>query len=248
MSTTYSIDATTLHNTDEFQFQILHPSCSSDLEESLLVLRQSFFPLETVHRAVKASENPLAIDELEQLCRKTAQDSVSVIAREKSTGKICATAFCKIQIKPSPGNPGSFDEIAASFKQPESLAIMDYMIQVDGKVDLFGQYSTDTLYELMFLGTMPEYCGRHLGKDLTRACLQVASQTSAGAVTILCTSPWTERIAAGLGFDLLYRGKTREVSIEFKDKEGRSYADLFEEDPEYTLRAYPLPCTNDTKL
>uniref|UniRef100_A0A8D8UMB2 Uncharacterized protein n=1 Tax=Cacopsylla melanoneura TaxID=428564 RepID=A0A8D8UMB2_9HEMI len=158
MSPSYSIDTSTLHNSGEFQFEILDPTSSTDLEESILVLRESFFPLETVHRGIKASDNPLAIDELEQFCHITVRDGVSVIAREKSTRKICATAFCKIQTKPSPGKPGAFDEIATSFKQPESVLILDFMTQVDGMVDLFGKYSTNTLYELMFLGTLPDYC------------------------------------------------------------------------------------------
>jgi hypothetical protein len=34
------------------------------------------------------------------------------------------------QEKPKPGEQGAFDEIAASFKQPESLGVMDFMIQV----------------------------------------------------------------------------------------------------------------------
>uniref|UniRef100_A0A8D8ZKK7 Uncharacterized protein n=1 Tax=Cacopsylla melanoneura TaxID=428564 RepID=A0A8D8ZKK7_9HEMI len=99
----------------------------------------------------------------------------------------------------------------------------------------------------MFLGTLPDYCGKHLATDVSKVCLQVASQTSAAAVTILCTSPWTERISKGLGFDLLARGKIRDVPVEFKDSEGKPYAELFEDDAEYTLRAFPLTSPN-TKL
>ncbi|KAI5693621.1 hypothetical protein M8J75_002512 [Diaphorina citri] len=233
MSTPYTIDATHLDNGKDFEFSLM---TAEYLEESLAVLRESFFPHEAVHKVLGMSKNPLAVEEEEKLCRKTFEDGVSVIAREKASGKIVTVAFCKMQEKPKPGEQGAFDEIAASFKQPESLGVMDFMIQVDGKVDMFGKYSTTTLYELMFLGTLPEYCGRHLALDVSRVCLQVAGQTSASAVTILCTSPWTESISKGLGFELLHKGSWQD----FQTSDGLKYSDVLGNETFYTLRAFPL--------
>lgn len=61
-------------------------------------MNKSFFIDENVAKAVELYKNPAAIKELEELSMNAANDGVSVIAVEKSTGKVVGVSFNKLQV------------------------------------------------------------------------------------------------------------------------------------------------------
>lgn len=91
----YKIDTSVLTNRAAFDFAIVS---EQDVDEVLAVLRESFFDLELLHHMLRAIDNPASIQELERLVRKTLEDGVSVVAKDKASGKIVSVAACKIQV------------------------------------------------------------------------------------------------------------------------------------------------------
>lgn len=69
------------------------------LQGALNVLRNGFFPYESVCTAVELTKNPGAVTELEELATGAAKDGVSIAAVEKSTHKVVGIAFNKLQVQ-----------------------------------------------------------------------------------------------------------------------------------------------------
>lgn len=57
---------------------------------------------------------------------------------------------------------------------------MDFMIGVDSETDVFELYNIDTLLELMFLATLPEWGRRGVGTELIRYTIHLARELSQG--------------------------------------------------------------------
>ncbi|KAG5893063.1 hypothetical protein JTB14_014843 [Gonioctena quinquepunctata] len=72
------------------------------LDESLEVLKQSFYCFEEVSIAIGLPGNEAAISELDELLLRTAFDGVSVIAIERNSNKVCGVAFNKIHVLDNP--------------------------------------------------------------------------------------------------------------------------------------------------
>lgn len=116
---------------------------------------------------------------------------------------------------------------------------MDFMIDVDSETDVFDIYKIDTLLELMFLATLPEWCGRGVAKELARYTIQLARELSVGegiaeihpqlrdmrpkAVTAIFTSMFSQKVGRSQNFKVIntvpytrftYKGKTFDQSID----------------------------------
>lgn len=110
---------------------------------------------------------------------------------------------------------------------------MKYMIDVDKEVDLYKDFNTDCLLEIMFLGTLPEFKGRSIGRILCEYSIQLANELRFGKnvgilsekcqnmrptiVSAIFTSPISQKIGKKLDFqsmatvyytDYSYNGKT----------------------------------------
>lgn len=68
------------------------------MEEGLNVMRDVFFLEENICKALELEKQPEAIKELEELCKNTANDGLSLIAVDKKTGKVVAASFNKLQV------------------------------------------------------------------------------------------------------------------------------------------------------
>lgn len=58
--------------------------------------------------------------------------------------------------------------------QPESLALVDYMVKVDSQYDLFKNFDTNCYFEIMFLGVKSTSKGRGIGTALVTASAKLA--------------------------------------------------------------------------
>lgn len=120
------------------------------------------------------------------------------------------------------------------------------MIDCDNDLDLFTQFKTDCLLELMFLGVTPAHCRKSIGKTLTDRTIQLAQELNNGncldllptdlkaarptIVTSLFASKVSQSIGRSLGFEFFNRFPYTDIWFE-----GRSLADRIGTDDEATI-------------
>lgn len=204
------------------------------LEGALDVIRRSFFVHESVSRGVALLSEPGAARELEELCLDAARDGVSVVAIDVATGRVVGVAFNKIQVN-NYGERSAFEVFSENCKCKASKALVDFMINVDARLNLFEHYNVDTILEIMFLATLPGYTRRRIGELLTSSSVELASELRRGKpvktpvtvlgdntlrnpksvpqlVSAIMTSNYSQKIASKCGFETLTRVDYTEFS------------------------------------
>lgn len=61
-------------------------------------MKEALWKDEAVSIATKVNENPLAMEELLELCADAALDGVSLVAVAVKTGEVCSAIFNKIKV------------------------------------------------------------------------------------------------------------------------------------------------------
>lgn len=64
----------------------------------LQVLREGFIPHEATCVGLEVNKDPLAAEEMLELCADAALDGLSLVAIATDTGEVVATVFCKLQV------------------------------------------------------------------------------------------------------------------------------------------------------
>ncbi|XP_016991672.1 uncharacterized protein LOC108053496 isoform X2 [Drosophila rhopaloa] len=194
----------------------------SYLEEALDVLDSSFFLNESVCIAceINLPENKQARLELRELCRITALDGVSLLVKEVETGRVVSVSFNKIQFTPPPGDDHFFLKFRNErAKSPQARRLMDFMIEVDEKIDVSAMYKMDCFCELMFLATLPSHERLGLGRSLSQFTIQLTQELAEGkgleeideklrfkrpaAVTAIWTSSFSQKVGKATNFKVL---------------------------------------------
>lgn len=125
------------------------------------------------------------------------------------------------------------------------------MIDADATLDLFEHCNVDCLLEIMFLGVLPEFCSRGIGRKLCEVSVRLAKSLKNGKnvkqavevgkslplepvpqiVSALFTSPISQKIGRSINWEMAARR-----SYEDYFHEGRSYASILGKDiPDTTL-------------
>ncbi|KAL6261032.1 hypothetical protein P5V15_008558 [Pogonomyrmex californicus] len=213
------------------------------LEGALNVIRKSFFLYEPISVAVDLKSEPGAPEELEELCLFAAKDGVSVVAVDITTNEVVGVAFNKIQLFNGNSEKNYFEHFSKNCKCKSSKALVDFMINMDARVNLFKHYNVNCILELMFLATLPDHGKRRIGELLTISSLELGKElrrgknvktpvtihdsdevTNADAVPALlsgiATSNYSYRIMRKLHFDLLL-----EVSFDEFEINGKKYSE-----------------------
>lgn len=128
---------------------------------------------------------------------------------------------------------------------------MDFMIDVDSRINLFKHYNVNCILELMFLATLPDYGCRRIGELLIVSSLELGKElrrgkkvktpvtihgsnelTNADAVPVLASaimsSIYSQRIAMKLHFDQLL-----ELSYDEFEFDGKKFSERI--DPKHQL-------------
>jgi len=71
---------------------------ADQLAGAIDVMRESFFPNETISKALLLNERKRASAQVERLAKLAANDGVSIVAVEVATGRVIGVAFNKIQV------------------------------------------------------------------------------------------------------------------------------------------------------
>lgn len=177
-------------------------------EQALEVMRKSFFLHEMVCIGAEVNRSPQAQRDLEQLCLDAANGGVSLIARHQPTGTIVGVSFNVLQVgnqtqrsddqqnasipsflycasfiqTPSGPDDCSYFEQFRDTKctTDNSRSLMQYMITMDAKVNLFERFNVTCLLEIMFLATLPDFEGRGIGSRLVAESVRLAQQLRSG--------------------------------------------------------------------
>lgn len=230
------------------------------LEGALKVLRESFFVYESVCVAVELVSEPGAAKELEQLCLDAAKDGVSVVAVHVATGEVVGVSFNKIQVRSNPEEKSAFELFGEGCKYKSSKGLVDFMINIDSRVDLFKHYNVDCILEIMFLATLPSFGRRRIGELMVSSSIEIARELKRGKkvktpvpmnsdnsitnehavpslVSAIGTSTYSQKIMMKYGFEELVR-----VSYDELTYDGRKYSEkVGKEHPNCALVAKRLP-------
>lgn len=165
----------------------------------------------------------------------------------------CNTIFRKfnffveiLKMKPTSNEPSFFEIIRDQCKNNTSREYIQMMIDCDNNFDLFAQFKTDCLLELMFLGVTPEHCRKSIGKSLTDYTIRLAQELKNGncldllpadlqaarptIVTSLFASRVSQSIGRSLGFEFFDRFPYTDIWFD-----GKSLADRIGSDDEATI-------------
>ncbi|KAJ8716219.1 hypothetical protein PYW08_013504 [Mythimna loreyi] len=207
---------------------------------ALKLMKEHFFQDEPVCNGTEVNKNPLAIEELLELCADAALDGLSLVAIDVKSGEVVSAIFNKLQEAPSNSSEKTFFEIFSEerCKQPSSRALVNLMVELDAQCDIANRYGVDCWCELMFLGTHRQQRGKGLGKLLCQTSIEAAKRLKDGPFapmtieelgpkysfmkprttvvkvpklcTSLLTSIGTQKIAKALGFTVL-------ITVPFND-------------------------------
>jgi len=119
-----------------------------------------------------------------------------------------------------------FQRFSERCRFKSSKALVDFMINVDSRIDLFRHYDTTCILELVFLAVLPAYGKRRIAEQLISSSLELCQDLKEGrnvrmAVTVygkkeltndhtvptvvssILTSAYSQRIGTKLGFERL---------------------------------------------
>ncbi|XP_057332767.1 arylalkylamine N-acetyltransferase-like 2 isoform X2 [Microplitis mediator] len=198
---------------------------SETLEGALNVMRDSFFPDESICIGCDLLSEPGASEELEQLCLHTAKDGVSVVAIDVASMEVVGVAFNKLHKRGAQNEKGYFEEFSENCKYKASKCLVDFMINVDSRVNLFKHYNVDCIMEIMFLATKKDFQRRRIGELLVSSSLELGRQLYKGVavktivdfdeksitnddaipslVSAIMTSNYSQKVSHKLGFDTI---------------------------------------------
>ncbi|KYN27800.1 PREDICTED: uncharacterized protein LOC108770935 isoform X2 [Trachymyrmex cornetzi] len=219
-------------------------SLSDDtLEGALNVIRKSFFLYENVCRAVELNSEPGASKELEELCLYAAKDGVSVVAIDITTNEVVGVAFNKIQMPSNSSEKSFFECFSENCRYKSSKALVDFMIDVDSRTNLFKHYRVNCILEIMFLATLPNYGKRQIGEMLVASSLELGKElrrdknvripitiqgsnkvTNADAVPTLASAIMTSKYSYQIAMKL-YFNQLLEISYDECEYNGKKYSE-----------------------
>ncbi|KAG8224752.1 hypothetical protein J437_LFUL005321 [Ladona fulva] len=223
--------AKTIFENDDFTVELI--DSIEYLKEALSIMREGFYPDESICKGVRLGEDLSASDvkfpadpaqvrlsgvqgvkELEALTLETAKDGISLVAIDKRTGKVAGAAFNKIQRALGDGEKGFFESFRDSHcKSISAIALIDSMIEVDSRFDVIEHYKVKCALEVMFLATRPEFRKRGVGVLLMWGAFEAAKIRGIPLVVALMTSIFTQKIGRKVGMDELSEVKNEELSF-----------------------------------
>ncbi|KAI4502002.1 hypothetical protein M0802_002684 [Mischocyttarus mexicanus] len=218
------------------------------LSSALNIMKTSFFTRENVSKAVGVVSEPGAVDELIELCLDAAKDGVSVVAIEVESGEVIGALFNKIQVAGNPTEQTPFQRFSETCKYKSSKALVDFMVEIDSRINLFNHYNVKCILELMFLSVLPTFCNRRIGELLISSSLEIARTLKHGdsakipvsikgdnsifnyeaiptLASAIFTSSYSKKIGKKLGFEML-------VDLCYDDFEfdGKKYSEILGKD------------------
>ncbi|KAJ9596513.1 hypothetical protein L9F63_012455 [Diploptera punctata] len=191
--------------------------------------------------------------EFDEFLIEIAQDGVSVICVETSTDKVVGAGINKLRNIHSCETPIFQKHFIREDLDPGFKEMLNFVLQLEDKVDIADYFQIDSFMDHMFLATHPDYYGKGIGLKTVAASVEIAKALYKGEdvavpisedkypwkktpiprpqiVIALFTSPLSQKIGKKLGWNLV-----AEFSYEDLFYEGKSYASRLDKDNNCSL-------------
>ncbi|XP_011268475.1 uncharacterized protein LOC105258717 [Camponotus floridanus] len=156
--------------TGAIEFRIL----SKDRIEDALTVQWQSMRQECIAIGVGMFEDSGAPEEMQLVFREVIKDGCTVIAVDRSD-RVVAVAFNKLYAPPKSGETDSFALfIENNIKHRSCRDLIEFLDDVESRVDIFQKYNARGAMEIFYIGTDPECQARGIGRQITNKSLEVA--------------------------------------------------------------------------
>ncbi|XP_069685047.1 uncharacterized protein [Periplaneta americana] len=207
---------------------------SKHLRAALSVMRTSFFVNETISVVVEMSQSEKSCQQFEEFLSAIAEDGVSVVAIDTETDTVVGVALNKIQVQ---GDPDCSTFMKRYMNHPNTDAafkeLLNFVSQMEEKVDIFAHYGVTTILDHMFLATHVDYYLRGIGRGLVAATEDMARALNRGEdVTVPISEKYTwknktlPRVEAVIALFTSYKSQKIGKSLKWDEILITNYNDL----------------------
>ncbi|XP_072761794.1 arylalkylamine N-acetyltransferase 1 [Anoplolepis gracilipes] len=170
--------------TGAIEFRIL----SKDRIEDAMTVQQQSMRQECIAIGMGMYEDPGAPEEMQLVFREVIKDGCTVIAVDRSD-RVVAVAFNKLHV---PSKPGETDSLALfienNIKHRSCRDLIEFLDDVESRVDIFEKYNARGAMEIFYIGTHPECQTRGIGLEITDKSLEVARKLRARKLKQICVA------------------------------------------------------------
>nr|XP_012235354.1 PREDICTED: uncharacterized protein LOC105679723 [Linepithema humile]XP_012235355.1 PREDICTED: uncharacterized protein LOC105679723 [Linepithema humile] len=170
------------NRTGTIEFSILG---KDRIEEALDVQRQSMRQ-ECIAIGMGMFEDPGAPEEMQLVFREVIKDGCTVIAVDRSD-RVVAVAFNKLHDSHKPKETDSLALfIENNIKHRSCRDLIDFLDEMESRVDIFQKYNAQAAMEIFYIGTHPRCQSRGIGLEITEKSLEVARELHARKLKQIC--------------------------------------------------------------
>uniref|UniRef100_A0A146KRC8 aralkylamine N-acetyltransferase n=2 Tax=Lygus hesperus TaxID=30085 RepID=A0A146KRC8_LYGHE len=194
------------------------PMAVKDTERVINFLRTYFFHDEPLNIAVGLLDEPGAVcDELEDYCRGSIPDGVSLMALSPSD-ELLGVSICGV-MKREDGE--TKDEALEECNNKKFERILRLLTQVGIESDVFSQFpDVDRILEIRVVSVSVKARGQGIAKTFFYdGAKAMAKEKGIPLIKVDCTSHFSGIIAKNLGYECIYQLDY----ADFKDPEGKPY-------------------------
>ncbi|XP_034944980.1 uncharacterized protein [Chelonus insularis] len=187
---------------------------TEDKLESALEVQQKSMYYENVAKGVGIYEEEGAAEVMKVIFREVVKDNCTIVAIDTNTDQVVGVSFNKLHVPIATDVSNIFNEVVNNHvKQRSALALIQFLDDIESKVNLFERYNTQAAMEIFYVGTDPDYCGRRIGHGIVSASLELArglqryqnnpDQIVPGVAFGVFTSNYSQKIAESFHFEWL---------------------------------------------
>ncbi|XP_043668828.1 uncharacterized protein LOC122629464 [Vespula pensylvanica] len=152
------------------------------LEEALRI-QASTMADENIAIGLDMFEESGAPEEMQLIFREVVKDGVSIIALDSDTNEMAGVIFNKMHIPLKDGEEDAFESfMEKNIKHRSCIELINFLNNVESKVNIFEKYNVDAMMEMFYLGTDTKYRGRGIGKILTECTLKLGKMLQNGEI------------------------------------------------------------------
>ncbi|KAL2726712.1 hypothetical protein V1478_006990 [Vespula squamosa] len=144
--------------------------------EDALRIQASTMANENIAIGLDMFEESGAPEEMQLIFREVVKDGVSIIALNSDTNEMAG-----IPLKD--GEKDALESfVEKNIKHRSCIELINFLNNVESKVNIFEKYNVDAMLEMFYLGTDTKYRGRGIGKVLTECTLKLGKMLQNGEI------------------------------------------------------------------
>ncbi|XP_011171950.1 uncharacterized protein LOC105204549 isoform X2 [Solenopsis invicta] len=170
--------------TGAIEFRLL----GRDRIEDALIVQQDSMRQECIAIGMGMYEDPGAPEEMQLVFREVIKDGCTMIAVDRSD-RVVAVAFNKLHRPPQPEEMDAFGFfIENNIKHRSCRNLIEFIDDVESRVDVFQKYNARGAMEIFYIGTDPKYQERGIGREITEKSLEMARGLHARKLKPICVA------------------------------------------------------------